>query len=43
VLRHDAQAEPTSDQTTISLDPKDLALFAADGERVGQGATASHV
>jgi ABC-type sugar transport system ATPase subunit len=43
VLRHDAQEIPTEDHTTISLDPKDLALFAPDGERVGQGATATHV
>jgi ABC-type sugar transport system ATPase subunit len=39
VLRHDAQAIPTDDQTTISLDPNDLALFAPDGVRIGQGAT----
>jgi ABC-type sugar transport system ATPase subunit len=39
VLRHDAQAISADDQTMISLDPNDLALFAPDGERVGQGAT----
>jgi hypothetical protein len=39
VIRHDAHAIPTEDQTTISLDPKDLALFAPDGARVGQGET----
>jgi multiple sugar transport system ATP-binding protein len=42
VIRHDAHAIPAEDQTTISLDPKDLALFASDGARIGQGAS-SHV
>jgi ABC-type sugar transport system ATPase subunit len=43
VLRHDDSSQLISDQATISLDPKDLALFAASGERVGEGATAGHV
>ncbi|MFL5759878.1 MAG: ABC transporter ATP-binding protein [Thermomicrobiales bacterium] len=37
VIRHDAQDIPSDDQATISFDPKDLALFAVDGTRIGQG------
>jgi ABC-type sugar transport system ATPase subunit len=37
VVRQDAETIDSDDRTTISLDPKDLALFAADGSRIGQG------
>ncbi|MGH2561853.1 MAG: ABC transporter ATP-binding protein [Thermomicrobiales bacterium] len=42
VVRHDALAAPLGDETVIGLDPRAAILFAPDGARIGQGATAAH-
>lgn len=43
VLRHDAYGGTIPDDTTIVLDPRQLVVFAADGERIGRGTAVTRV
>jgi ABC-type sugar transport system ATPase subunit len=40
VVRHDDEAGKQVDDATVLVDPRDLILFDADGQRIGQGALA---
>jgi ABC-type sugar transport system ATPase subunit len=43
VLRHGADAGAIPDETSISLDPRDLVVFDANGARLGRGLAANRV
>jgi ABC-type sugar transport system ATPase subunit len=38
VVRHDAGEDPGAEWLSVTVDPRDLVLFTADGTRIGQGA-----
>jgi ABC-type sugar transport system ATPase subunit len=40
VVRHDAGEDPGAERLSVTVDPRDLVLFAADGSRIGQGTSA---
>jgi ABC-type sugar transport system ATPase subunit len=37
VVRHDAGEDPGAEQVAVTVDPRDLVLFATNGARIGQG------
>ncbi len=39
VVRHDSGEDPGAELLGVTIDPRDLLLFAADGSRIGQGMT----